>query len=391
MKSAKLFMKKRIAILGSTGSVGTQTLVVIDEQNEFFSVEVLTAFNNADLLIQQAIKYLPNVVVIGNLTHYSKVRDALSNYDIKVYAGEDAICQTMEMSTIDIVLMGIVGFGALKPILAALQNKKKIALANKESLVVAGEIISKTAIENNTQIIPVDSEHSAIFQCLMGEYDNPIEKIVLTASGGPFRDKDIDYLKKATPAEALQHPNWKMGKRVSIDSATMMNKGLEAIEAHWLFNIPPSDIEIIIHPQSVIHSLVYFTDKSVKTLLSFPDMRIPIQFALSYPQRLTSSFPDLDLLKIKTLNFESPDVKKFRNLALAFKAMEIGGNMPCILNAANDIAVQAFLSEKIGFQQIPDIVEKSMQIIPHIKKAVLTDYFETDKITRIKAKELVKS
>ena len=384
-------MKKRIAILGSTGSVGTQTLNVIDEQHEFFSAEVLTAFNNYELLIKQAIKYLPNVVVIGNPIHYSLVRYALDSYDIKVYAGEDAICQIMEMDTIDIVMMGIVGFGALKPILAALQNKKKIALANKESLVVAGEIISKAAIDNNTQIIPVDSEHSAIFQCLMGEFDNPIEKIVLTASGGPFRDKDISYLKNATPAEALNHPNWNMGKRVSIDSATLMNKGLEAIEAHWLFNIPPSNIEIIIHPQSIIHSLVYFADKSVKTLLSFPDMRIPIQFALSYPQRLPSTFPDLDLLKINTLNFERPDVKKFRNLALAFKAMEIGGNMPCILNAANDVAVQSFLDERIGFQQIPDIIEKNMQAITLIKKPVLIDYIETDKITRVKANELVKS
>ncbi len=382
-------MKKRIAILGSTGSVGTQTLSVINEQHEFLSAEVLTAYNNAELLIKQAIKFLPNVVVIGNSKHYTKVSDALSNYDIKVYAGEDAICQVMEMDTIDIVLMGIVGFGALKPILAALDNKKRIALANKESLVVAGEIISKAAIDNNTQIIPVDSEHSAIFQCLMGEFDNPIEKVVLTASGGPFRDKDISYLKDVTPIEALNHPNWKMGKKVSIDSATLMNKGLEAIEAHWLFNIPPANIEIIIHPQSVIHSLVYFKDKSVKTLLSFPDMRIPIQFALSYPQRLPSSFPDLDLLKIKTLNFESPDVKKFRNLALAFKAMEIGGNMPCILNAANDVAVNAFLNEKIGFQQITDIIEKSMHMIPLINKPILSDYIETDKITRIKTNELL--
>jgi 1-deoxy-D-xylulose-5-phosphate reductoisomerase len=382
-------MKKRIAILGSTGSVGTQTLSVIDAQNEFFSAEVLTAFNNYELLIKQAIKYLPNVVVIGNSKHYLKVSDALSNYDIKVYAGEEAICQVMEMDTIDIVLMGIVGFGALKPILAALENKKKIALANKESLVVAGDIISKAAIDNSTQIIPVDSEHSAIFQCLMGEFDNPIEKIVLTASGGPFRDKDTNYLNNATPEEALKHPNWNMGKRVSIDSATLMNKGLEAIEAHWLFNIPPSNIEIIIHPQSIIHSLVYFADKSVKTLLSFPDMRIPIQFALSYPQRLPSSFPDLDLLKTKTLNFERPDVKKFRNLALAFKAMEIGGNMPCILNAANDVAVKAFLDKRIGFQQIPDIIEKSMQAITLIKKPILTDYIETDKITRIKTSELI--
>lgn len=382
-------MKKRVAILGSTGSVGSQALSVIDEQHEFFSVEVLTAFNSADKLINQAIKYLPNVVVIGNADHYAKVRDALESFDIKVFAGQDAVSQVMEMSSIDIVLMGIVGFGALKPILAALKNKKKIALANKESLVVAGDLISKTALENGGQIIPVDSEHSAIFQCLMGELDNPVKKIVLTASGGPFHGKDITYLKNATPDEALKHPNWKMGEKVSIDSATLMNKGLEAIEAHWLFNIHPSNIEVIIHPQSIVHSLVYFADGSVKTLLSFPDMRIPIQFALTYPHRLKSSFPTLDLLQVNTLNFESPDLKKFRNLALAFKALEIGGNMPCVLNAANDVAVQAFLNKKIGFQQIPDIIEKSMNIIPLIGKPVLTDYFETDNLTRIKVGELI--
>jgi len=382
-------MKKRVAIFGSTGSVGTQTLNVIDEQNEFFSVEVLTAFNNADLLIEQSIKYLPNVAIIGEVTHYNKVREALENYDIKVYAGQDAISQVMEMDTIDIVLMGIVGVNALNPILSALKNKKKIALANKECLVVAGELISKTAIENNTQIIPVDSEHSAIFQCLMGEFDNPVEKIVLTASGGPFLKMDINKLKDVTPDEALVHPNWKMGKKVSVDSATLMNKGLEAIEAHWLFDIKLENIKVLIHPQSIVHSLVYFADGSVKTLLSKPDMRIPIQFALTYPIRLKNSFPTLDLLEINTLNFESPDVKKFRNLALAFKALEIGGNMPCIVNAANDVAVHAFLNRKIGFQQIPEIIEKSMAIMPIIDKPVLADYFETDKLTRIKAEELI--
>lgn len=384
-------MKKRVAILGSTGSIGSQTLSVIDNHKDFFSVEVLAAFNSADLLIKQAQKYLPNVVVIGNANHYAKVRDALESFDIKVYAGDDAISQTMEMDTIDIVLIGISGFGALKPILAALRNKKKIALANKEALVVAGELISKTAIENNTQIIPVDSEHSAIFQCLMGEFDNPVEKIVLTASGGPFLHKDIDYLNNATPEEALAHPNWNMGKKVSIDSATLMNKGLEAIEAHWLFDIPYSNIEVIIHPQSIIHSLVFFTDGSVKTQLSFPDMRIPIQFALTYPHRIKNSFPSLDLLKISTLNFEKPDVKKFRNLALAFKALEIGGNLPCVLNAANDVAVQAFLDNRVGFQQIPDIIEKTMSLIPAIGKPVLNDYYETDKLTRIKAQELIEN
>lgn len=384
-------MKKHIAILGATGSIGIQTLQVIDEQSDLFSVEILTANNNADLLIKQAIKYLPNVVVIGNKDYYQKVYTALEGFEIKVYAGEDAICQVTEMDTIDIVLMGIVGFGALRPILAALQNKKKIALANKESLVVAGDLISKTAVENNVQIIPVDSEHSAIFQCLMGELDNPVEKIVLTASGGPFHGKDINVLKNATIEEALKHPNWKMGNKVSVDSATLMNKGLEAIEAHWLFNLKSSQIEVIIHPQSIIHSLVYFTDSSVKTLLSFPDMRIPIQFALSYPHRFKNSFPALDLLQTNTLTFESPDVKKFRNLALAFKAMEIGGNMPCIMNTANDVAVEAFLTNKIRFLRIPEVVEKSMNIIPVIPNPVLSDYIETEKIARLKASEIIRN
>ena len=382
-------MKKRIAILGSTGTIGIQTLEVIDEQTEFFSVEILTANNNTELLINQAIKYLPNVVVVANKNKYSEVCEALINYDIKVYAGLDAVSQVLEMDTIDIVLIGIVGFDALKPIISAIENKKRIALANKESLVVAGELISKIAVENNVQIIPVDSEHSAIFQCLMGEFENPIEKIVLTASGGPFYNKDSNKLKNVTVNEALKHPNWKMGKKVSIDSATLMNKGLEAIEAHWLFNVNPSNIEVIIHPQSIVHSLVYFADGSVKTLLSFPDMRIPIQFALSYPHRLAGSSHSLDLLQVNTLNFYSPDVKKFRNLALAFEALEIGGNMPCILNTANDVAVEAFLVNKIGFLQIPDVIEKSMKMIPYIANPVLDDYFETEKLTRLKATEIL--
>ncbi len=383
-------MKKRVAILGSTGSIGTQALSVIDEQYELFTIEVLTANSNSKLLINQAIKYLPNVVVIGNKDFYPVVRDALESYDIKVYAGEDAISQVMEMDNIDIALIGIVGIHSLNPILSALKNKKKIALANKESLVVAGELISKTAVKYGGQIIPVDSEHSAIFQCLMGELDNPIDKIVLTASGGPFLDKSIDYIKNVTPNQALNHPTWNMGNKVSVDSATLMNKGLEAIEAHWLFDINPNKIEVIIHPQSIIHSLVYFTDRSVKTQLSFPDMRIPIQFALTYPHRVKSSFQSLDLLQTGTLNFLPPDVKKFRNLALAFKALEMGGNMPCILNAANDVAVQAFLDEKIGLLQISDIVEESMNLIPRIELPTLSDYFETDIQTRKKAIELIK-
>lgn len=383
-------MKKRIAILGSTGSIGTQTLKVIDVQPDLFEVELLSANNNYAQLIEQAIKYKPNVVVIGNPDHYSKVRDALDQFDIKIYGGENAIDQVMEMDSIDIVMIGIVGIQAINPIMAALKNKKRIALANKESIVVAGELITKSVIENVGQIIPVDSEHSAIFQCLMGESDNEIDKLVLTASGGPFLNKQYSELENVTVEEALEHPNWSMGNKVSIDSATLMNKGLEAIEAHWFFNVPASNIEVVVHPESIIHSLVYFTDGSIKTQLSYPDMRIPIQFALTYPKRVKASFPSLDLLKTGTLNFLSPDVKKFRNLALAFKALNEGGNMPCILNAANDVAVQAFLDNKINLQQISDIVEESMISIPHIKKAVMSDYFETDYLTRQKAKELIK-
>ncbi len=383
-------MKKRIAILGSTGSIGSQTLRVIDEQPELFTVEVLTANSNAELLINQAITYLPNVVVIGDKNKYTKVSDALIGYDIKVYAGEDSISQIMEMDTIDIVLIGITGLTALVPILTALKNKKRIALANKECIVVAGELISKTALEYGGQIIPVDSEHSAIFQCLMGEINNPIEKIVLTASGGPFLNKSQVYIKNASPAQALAHPNWNMGNKVTIDSATLMNKGLEAIEARWLFDLDYSKIDVLIHPQSIVHSLVYFSDGSVKTQLSVPDMRIPIQFALTYPQRLATSFQPLDLIQIGTLDFLQPDVKKFRNLALAFKALEIGGNMPCIINAANDIGVQAFLDGKIGILHISDIVEQSMNTIPRIEKPGLSDYFETDILTRKKAIELIK-
>ncbi len=383
-------MKKRVAILGSTGSIGTQTLNVIDGQSDKFEVEVLSAYNSSERLIKQAIKYVPNVVVIGNPKHYAEVRDALDPLDIKVYSGEDAINQIMEMDTIDIVMIGIIGIKAIKPILAALENKKRIALANKESIVVAGELITKSVMDNVGQLIPVDSEHSAIFQCLMGESDNAIEKIVLTASGGPFHNMDSDYLSRATVKEALAHPNWDMGNKVSIDSATLMNKGLEAIEAHWFFNVPAENIEVLIHPESIVHSLVYFTDGSIKTQMSYPDMRIPIQFALSYPRRYKATFPELDLLKTGSLNFLSPDVKKFRNLALAFKALKEGGNMPCILNAANDVAVQAFLENKINLQQIPDIVEESMTLMPHIKKPVLSDYFETDTLTKQKALELIK-
>ncbi|MDG1135310.1 MAG: 1-deoxy-D-xylulose-5-phosphate reductoisomerase [Bacteroidales bacterium] len=375
-------MKKRVAVLGSTGSIGTQTLQVIDNHNSLFEVELLTAFNNCTLLIEQALQYRPNVVVIGNSNLYSTVRDALEKTDIKVYAGKDAINQVVEMDTIDTVVIGIAGIDAIEPIIRSLQNNKKIALANKESIVAAGSIIMEEAVKSSGQIIPIDSEHSAIFQCLMGEVGNAISKIVLTASGGPFLNANISDIRSAGTKEALNHPNWNMGDKISIDSATLMNKGLEAIEAHWLFDIPADKIDVLIHPQSIIHSLVYFVDGSVKTQLSYPDMKIPIQFALGYPNRMKSGLPELDLLEKSELKFMPPDVKKFRNLALAFKALKSGGNMPCILNAANDIAVKAFMEEKINLLDIPNIIEKSMDSIPLIKTPSLQDYFQTDIVAR---------
>lgn len=384
-------MKKRIAILGSTGSIGKQALEVVDAFPQHFEAEVLTAYKNHKLLIRQALKYNPNVVVIGDDRHYNEVSQALSNNDIKVYAGEAAIEQITSMDTIDMVLMAIVGFEGLKPTLAALENKKPVALANKESLVIAGELITKTALENRTPIIPVDSEHSAIFQCLMGEGNNPIEKVVLTASGGPFRKATSGELRSATPVNALNHPNWKMGDKVTVDSATLMNKGLEVMEAKWLFGLQPNQIEVVIHPQSIVHSLVYFTDGSVKAQLGMPDMRLPIQFALSYPNRLTNKFPRLDLLKIHNLTFEVPDVKKFRNLALAFKALEKGGNTPAILNAANEIAVEAFLNNKLEFMQIPTVVEQCINEVRFIDNPGLTDYFQTNNLTRLKAEKIIEN
>ncbi len=384
-------MKKRIAILGSTGSIGTQALTVIKEHSELFNVEVLTAFNNYELLIRQAIEFKPHVVVIGNENHYQEVSEALVPYDIHVYASTEAISQVLEMDTIDLVVMAIVGFEGLKPTLASLKNHKTLALANKESLVIAGEIVSRLALETKTPIIPVDSEHSAIFQCLMGEFDNPIEKIMLTASGGPFRGFSKKQLQQVTAKEALAHPNWNMGDKVTVDSATLINKGLEAIEAKWLFDLKPAQIEVIIHPQSIVHSLVYFSDSSVKAQLGLPDMRLPIQFAMTYPHRLTNSFATLDLIETGSLNFEKPDIENFRNLALAFEAMEKGGNMPCILNAANEVAVEAFLKNQIGFLDIPQIIENRMSKSSFIQKPDLNDYVETDRVVRIKAKEFINS
>ncbi len=377
--------------MGSTGSIGKQALEVVDAFPEHFEAEVLTAYKNHKLLISQALKYNPNVVVIGNDRYYNEVSQALSNSDIKVYAGETAIEQITSMDTIDMVLMAIVGFEGLKPTLAALENKKPVALANKESLVIAGELITKTALKTHTPIIPVDSEHSAIFQCLMGEGNNPIEKVVLTASGGPFRKATSGELRSATPVNALNHPNWKMGDKVTVDSATLMNKGLEVMEAKWLFGLHPNQIEVVIHPESIVHSLVYFTDGNVKAQLAMPDMRLPIQFALSYPNRLTNKFPRLDLLKIHNLTFEVPDVKKFRNLALAFKALEKGGNTPAILNAANEIAVEAFLNNNLDFMQIPTVVEQCINEVRFIDNPGLTDYFQTNNLTRLKAKKIIEN
>jgi 1-deoxy-D-xylulose-5-phosphate reductoisomerase len=384
-------LKRRIAILGSTGSVGIQALDVISSFSEKFVVEVLTAYKNADMLIKQAKVHKPNVVVIGDEKLYEKVSSELFKHDIKVYAGLGAIEQVTAMNTIDMVVMAIVGFDGLKPTIAALQNRKPVALANKESLVVAGDLIRKMSIDNKTPVIPVDSEHSAIFQCLIGESVNTVEKIVLTASGGPFLKSSYNDLKKVTPSGALNHPNWKMGDKISIDSATLMNKGLEAIEAKWLFNLKPSQIEIVIHPQSVIHSLVYFTDGNIKSLMSIPDMRIPIQYALSYPERLKNKLPKLDLINSSPLTFEAPDIEIFRNLALAFEAMKKKGNTPCILNAANEIAVEAFLNGKLNFVNIPDVIERCMYKIPFSDENTLENYVNTDAITRSIAKKIIEN
>jgi len=384
-------LKKRIAIFGSTGSIGIQALEVIQQKSELFEVELLTADNNSKLLIEQAIRYRPNVIIIRNEEKYKEVSEAVEKFDIKVFAGFDALTQAMEMDSIDIVLMAIVGFAALKPTLNALENKKTVALANKESLVVAGNVIAESAFRNKVKIIPVDSELSAIFQCLVGEFDNPVKKIILTASGGPFRGYDISNLKTITVNQALEHPTWKMGKKVTIDSATLMNKGLEAIESKWLFGFARDQIEVLIHPQSIVHSMVYFADGSVKAQMSEPDMHIPIQYALSYPDRLEMNRESLDLLRVQSLTFERPNVEIFRNLALAFEALEKGGNLPCILNAANELGVQAFLTGKIGFLQIPDVIEKCMKKIEFINNPGVNDYFETDRLTRKLANELINS
>jgi len=382
--------KKHIAILGSTGSIGTQALEVIENHSDYFEVEVLTAQNNAELLIEQAKKFKPNAVVIANEDHYEKVKATLIPLDIKVFAGENALASVVEMDTIDLVLTALVGFSGLKPTIKAIQSGKNIALANKETLVVAGELITKLAREKGVNIFPVDSEHSAIFQCLVGEFHNPIEKIILTASGGPFRGKRKEELTSIKKEQALRHPNWNMGAKVTIDSATLMNKGLEVIEAKWLFGVKADQIEVVVHPQSIIHSLIQFQDGSVKAQLGLPDMRLPIQFAMTYPERLPSNFPRFDFSKYPSLTFEKPDTETFRNLALSFEALSMAGNMPCVLNAANEVAVAEFLKDRIGFFEMSGVVEQCLKKMSFVKNPVLEDYIQTDKETRIRALELIK-
>ncbi|WP_251619909.1 1-deoxy-D-xylulose-5-phosphate reductoisomerase [Odoribacter lunatus] len=382
-------MAKNIAILGSTGSIGTQTLQVIEAHPELFTVEVLTANNNVALLIEQALKFKPNAVVIGNEGKYAELKEALKDEDIKVFAGKEALAQIVAFGTVDVVVTATVGYSGLLPTVNAIKAGKVIALANKETLVVAGELINELVTRHNTAILPVDSEHSAIFQCLTGESGNPIEKIILTASGGPFRGKTYEELKHVTPRQALKHPNWNMGAKVTIDSASMMNKGFEMIEAKWLFGVKPEQIQPIIHPQSIIHSMVQFADGSIKAQLGVPDMRLPIQYALTYPDRPKSAFGRVDFSQYTSLTFEEPDRKTFRNLQLAYDSMLQGGNSSCILNAANEIAVEAFLQERLSFTAMPEVIEKTMETVNFIKHPSLDDYVETDKESRKVAEEWV--
>lgn len=382
--------KKRIGIFGSTGSIGRQALEVIAAHPDKFEAEVLTAQNNVELLIEQAIRFKPNAVVIGNDSFYTQLRDALAPYDIKTFAGEKAIASIAEMETIDLVLTALVGYSGLRPTLAAIRSGKPIALANKETLVVAGELVTKLAREKGVNIYPVDSEHSAIFQCLVGEFHNPVEKIILTASGGPFRGKTNGELKNVTKAQALKHPNWSMGAKITIDSASLMNKGLEVIEAKWLFGLSAEQIEVVVHPQSIIHSMVQFEDGSIKAQMGLPDMRLPIQFAFTYPDRFKSTFPRFNFADYPSLTFEKPDVKTFRNLALSFEALKRGGNSPCILNAANEVAVAEFLNDNVSFLEMSDIVEDCLAKVAYIGSPSYEDYVNTDKETRIRAMELIK-
>ncbi len=378
---------KQIAILGSTGSIGTQALEVIRTYPERFEVYALTANNQVDLLIKQAREFLPEAVIIGNKDLYPKLKEALEDLPIKVYAGMDAIAQIVESEPIDMVLAAMVGYAGLLPTMRAIQAGKAIALANKETMVVAGEIINELAQKHRVPIFPVDSEHSAIFQCL--EMYNPIEKVILTASGGPFRKTALRDLTNVTKKEALKHPNWDMGAKITIDSATMMNKGFEVIEAKWLFNLQPEQIEVVVHPQSIIHSMVQFQDGSIKAQLGLPDMKLPIQYAFSYPERLQTNYPRVDFRQYASLTFEEPDLKRFRNLQLAYKALAKGGSMPCVLNAANEIAVEAFLKDRIGFLEMSDLIEKTMALTEFIEKPTYDDYVAVDTAARERAKSFI--
>ena len=382
--------KQTVAILGSTGSIGTQTLDVIDRHSELFEVYALTAHSNIDLLVEQAKRYRPEVVAIADERHYKTLREALDGLPIKVFAGADSICQIAAMSPIDTVVTAMVGYSGLLPTVRAIEAGKKIALANKETLVVAGELVTDLALRNRVDIVPIDSEHSAIFQCLVGENENSVEKLILTASGGAFRDTPKDDLRLATAADALRHPTWKMGAKITIDSATMMNKGFEVIEARWLFDIPIDKIEVIIHPQSIVHSMVQFCDGSIKAQLGQPDMRHPIQYALTFPDRLDAQVERANLADIHQLTFERPDYEKFRNLRLAYDALRRGGNIPCILNAANEIAVDAFLKGKIGFLAMSDIIEQTISETTFISSPTLDDYIATDREARARTSEKIK-
>ena len=382
-------MKKRqLAILGSTGSIGTQALEVVSEHSDLFEVYALTANNQVDLLINQARKYMPEVVVIANERKYPELKEALEDLPIKVWAGADAIAQLVQSEPIDMVLTAMVGYSGLRPTISAIKAGKAIALANKETLVVAGELIMKLAAEHKVPILPVDSEHSAIFQCLTGAYDNSIEKILLTASGGPFRRKTLEELATVTKAQALRHPNWTMGAKITIDSASMMNKGFEMIEAKWLFDVTPDQVQVVVHPQSVIHSMVQFEDGAVIAQLGIPDMKLPIAYAFSFPTRMRSMAPRLDFNQYSTLTFEEPDMERFRNLAFAFEAARQGGNMPCILNAANEVVVAAFLQDRIGFLQMSDVIERTMRKASFIVNPSYEDYVATDTEARRLAAEL---
>ena len=383
-------MKKRIAIYGSTGSIGTQALEVIENNPELFSLEVLTAHSNATLLIEQAIRFQPNIVIISDESKYAEVNQALASKDIKVFAGEKSLIDIAGSDTYDVLLAAIVGYAGLSSTLAAIEQGKTVALANKETLVVAGDIVTRLVAEKNARIIPVDSEHSAIFQCLVGEQNNPIEKIILTASGGPFLGKKPNFLINVKKDHALQHPNWTMGAKITIDSASLMNKGLEVIEAKWLFNLEPSKIDVIVHPQSIIHSIVQFEDGSMKAQMGLPDMKLPIQYALAYPQRIKNNFKRLDFKNYPNFTFEQPDYKTFKNLALAKDAMFKGGNAACILNAANEIVVDAFLKNKIGFLEMSDIIEQCLEKITFIEKPSLQDYISCNTETRLLASTLIK-